>query len=142
MGNPFFQNVLAALILAGMKVPSAAAQMPAQSAAPAHEVAAYGSGPDTLLGGRIAALIAGDPTAARAHWGIAVTTLDGTPIYGLDEGKLFRPASNAKLFTTAAAMALLGPQSTVPTTVEGDMDASGIVHGDLRLVGHGDSNFG
>ena len=36
-----------------------------------------------------------------------VTEMDGTPIYGLDEGKLFRPASNVKLFTTSTALALL-----------------------------------
>lgn len=95
----------------------------------------------TPLAAQITTLLA-EPTAARAHWGIAVTELDGTPIYGLDEAKLFRPASNAKLFTTAAAMALLGPDATVSTTVEGDMDANGIVQHDLVLVGHGDANFG
>lgn len=95
----------------------------------------------TPLAKQISTLLA-EPTAARAHWGIAVTELDGTPIYGLDEGKLFRPASNAKLFTTAAAMAILGPDATVTTRVEGDMDANGIIPHDLRLVGHGDADFG
>jgi D-alanyl-D-alanine carboxypeptidase/D-alanyl-D-alanine-endopeptidase (penicillin-binding protein 4) len=83
-----------------------------------------------------------DPTVSRAHWGIAVTALDGTPIYGLDEGQLFRPASVAKLFTTTTAMALLGPEATVRTAVYGDLQPSGIVTADLELDGRGDANFG
>jgi D-alanyl-D-alanine carboxypeptidase/D-alanyl-D-alanine-endopeptidase (penicillin-binding protein 4) len=101
----------------------------------------YSTGTSTPLGQQIAALLA-NPDVSRAHWGIAVTTLDGTPLYGLDEGKLFRPASNVKLFTTAAAMALLGPNSTVDTDINfPPSDASGMVHGDLTLVGHGDANL-
>ena len=69
--------------------------------------------------------------------------MDGTPLYGLDEAKLFRPASTAKLFTTAAAMSILGPESTVVTGVYGDLDsASGVVTGDLVLLGQGDPSFG
>jgi D-alanyl-D-alanine carboxypeptidase/D-alanyl-D-alanine-endopeptidase (penicillin-binding protein 4) len=100
----------------------------------------FPTGEGTPLGAQIAALLA-DPGVSRAHWGIAVTALDGTAIYGLDEGKFFRPASNAKLFTTAAAMALLGPQATVTTKVFGDLDANGTVTGDLELVGAADANF-
>ena len=77
---------------------------------------AFPTGDTTPLGSKIATVLA-DPTVSRAHWGIAVTALDGTPIYGFDEGKLFRPASNAKLFTTAAAMALLGSNDTSLTVL-------------------------
>jgi serine-type D-Ala-D-Ala carboxypeptidase/endopeptidase (penicillin-binding protein 4) len=90
---------------------------------------------------QIAGLVA-QPTVSRAHWGISVTTLDGTPIYGLNEAQLFQPASNAKLFTTAAAMALLGPDWTFKTQLSGALDpVTGRVTGDLVLKGSGDANF-
>jgi D-alanyl-D-alanine carboxypeptidase/D-alanyl-D-alanine-endopeptidase (penicillin-binding protein 4) len=102
----------------------------------------YPTGADSPLGAQIAALLA-DPSVSRAHWGIAVTTLDGTPLYGHDEGELFRPASNNKIFTTATAMALLGPAKTFDTRIFGKLDAAtGEVTGDLTLVGGGDANFG
>ncbi len=84
-----------------------------------------------------------EPGVLRAHWGIAVTTLEGVPVLGIDEGKLFRPASTAKLFTTAAAFALLGPDTRFATRVYGDLDSStGTVRGDLLLLGGGDPSFG
>ena len=101
---------------------------------------AFPTGNTTPLGAQIAALLA-DPGVSRAHWGVAVTAMDGTPIFGLDEGKFFRPASNAKLYTTAAAMAMLGPNATVTTKIYGDLDANGTVAGDLRIVGAGDANL-
>jgi D-alanyl-D-alanine carboxypeptidase/D-alanyl-D-alanine-endopeptidase (penicillin-binding protein 4) len=79
---------------------------------------------------------------ARDHWGIYVTALDGTPIFALNEAQLFQPASNAKLFTTAAALALLGPDRTLTTRITGALDpTTGIVRGDLNLIGAGDANL-
>ena len=92
----------------------------------------------TALCGNLKILTASSP----AHWGLAVTALDGTPLCMIDAGKLFRPASNAKLFTAAAALALLGPDKTFNTEVDGKLDPStGIVTGDLTLVGGGDANL-
>ncbi len=73
-----------------------------------------------------------------------VTALDGAPIYSLNENQLFQPASNAKLFTTAAALALIGPDYRFKTQVvaSGDLDKRGVLHGDLKLVGGGDPSFG
>ena len=95
-----------------------------------------------LLSDQIAAILAA-PAVARDHWGIAVTTLDGSPIYSLNDAQLFHPASNAKLFTTAAALALLGPDQRFTTRVEYGSagDKSKAVRGDVTIVGSGDANF-
>jgi D-alanyl-D-alanine carboxypeptidase/D-alanyl-D-alanine-endopeptidase (penicillin-binding protein 4) len=94
------------------------------------------------LAAEITSLLA-DPAVARDHWGIYVTTLDGTPIYALNEAQLFQPASNAKLFTTASAMALLGRNQTFTTRIEygrvGRHDRK--VRGDVVIVGAGDADL-
>src|SRR5438270_12788693 len=80
------------------------------------------------------AQILSSPDVARDHWGIYVTALDGTPIYALNEAQLFQPASNTKLFTTAAALALLGPERTFETRVTGKLNpATHSVEGALTL---------
>jgi D-alanyl-D-alanine carboxypeptidase/D-alanyl-D-alanine-endopeptidase (penicillin-binding protein 4) len=139
---PAQRRMVVALSLAlTLSVQVSAAQAPAiqTSTAPAFPHPVYPT--DTPLGSQIAALLA-SPAVSRAHWGIAVTTLAGKPIYGLDEGQLFRPASNAKLFTTVAAMALLGPKRVLYTVVRGAApDPGGVVAGDLVLAGAGDPAF-
>ena len=100
------------------------------------------SGPCAELSKTIAALLEA-PAVARDHWGIAVIGMDGAPIYSLNEGQLFQPASNAKLFTTAAAMALLGPKATYATNLlaRGVFGDGGTLTGHLVLVGNGDANL-
>ena len=53
-------------------------------------------------------------------------------------------ASNMKLFTTATALAKLGPDHRIPTKVlrDGRVDANGILHGSLYLQGGGDPALG
>ena len=83
-----------------------------------------------------------EPAVARAHWGISVTRLDGTPILAINDGQYFQPASNAKLFTTAAAMALLPIDARLSTrVVAGSLPVDGVLDGDLQLVGAGDANL-
>src|SRR2546423_1289796 len=100
------------------------------------------SGPCTKLARTIAGLLEG-PEVSRDHWGIAVTRMDGAPIYLLNEGQLFQPASNAKLYTTAAAIALLGARMTLGTKVvaRGGMEGTTALKGDVVVVGAGDANL-
>ena len=94
------------------------------------------------LGPAIAQVLA-DPSVAHAHWGISVTTLEGAPVYALNEGQLFQPASNNKLFTTAAALALLGPDYRAKTYLleSGHVDRNGRLQGGLRLLGAADPSL-
>jgi len=99
--------------------------------------------PPDPLQQRIEAVLA-SPEAWRGHWGIKIVSLDsGKTLYSLNERKLFTPASNAKLFTTALALATLGPDFRFHTTVEaaGPPDKHGRIAGDVCLMGRGDPNL-
>jgi D-alanyl-D-alanine carboxypeptidase/D-alanyl-D-alanine-endopeptidase (penicillin-binding protein 4) len=88
--------------------------------------------------------ILSDPDTARGFWGIYAVSLDtGRQIFALNQDKLFTPASNTKLFTTAAVFALIGPDYRFKTTVEtmGSVDKYGRLNSDLILVGRGDPNL-
>jgi len=95
------------------------------------------------LASRISAILS-QPDLARGFWGVEVVSLSsGKVLYGQNADKLFTPASNTKLFTTAAALALIGPDYNFRTTVEtnGTLDKHGRLTGDLVLVGRGDPNL-
>ena len=88
--------------------------------------------------------ILGQPPLDRAHWGIDVRDLDsGKVIFSQNPQQLFLPASNTKLFTTAAALATAGPDYRFRTTVEaeGRIDSHGRLLGDLAIVGRAIPTF-
>ncbi len=92
---------------------------------------------------RIAAVLSA-PDLGQGFWGIEVISLStGKTVYLQNADKLFTPASNTKLFTTAAALALIGPDYQFHTTVEttANLDRYGRLNGDLLLVGRGDPNL-
>jgi D-alanyl-D-alanine carboxypeptidase/D-alanyl-D-alanine-endopeptidase (penicillin-binding protein 4) len=82
--------------------------------------------------------------ADKGLWGVLITdATTGEVLYSRNAGEYFMPASNAKLFSTALALATLGPDYRVRTTVAsvGALDANGVLNGDLVLLGRGDPNL-
>ena len=85
-----------------------------------------------------------DANAQKALWGVLVTDRDtGENLYELNPERFFTPASNAKIFTSALALAELGPEYRFHTTLEspGVLDADGRLSGDLIFVGRGDPDL-
>ena len=84
------------------------------------------------------------PGANKGTWGVLVTDEEtGEVLYARNSDSYFLPASCAKLFTTALALATLGPDYRVRTTIAstGPLDENGVLHGDLVLIGRGDANL-
>jgi D-alanyl-D-alanine carboxypeptidase/D-alanyl-D-alanine-endopeptidase (penicillin-binding protein 4) len=81
-----------------------------------------------------------DPVLNGSKVGVAVVDVDsGKVLYARNETGLFNPASNVKLFTTAAALAILGPEYRWKTVVYADGPiVGGELKGRLYLKGHGD----
>ncbi|MEE8417710.1 MAG: D-alanyl-D-alanine carboxypeptidase/D-alanyl-D-alanine-endopeptidase [candidate division Zixibacteria bacterium] len=92
------------------------------------------------IGGRIDSLVA-DTTLSNAHIGLAVYDITADSlIYSHNADRLFSPASNMKLFTSAAALGLLGPGYRFKTGFfrTGKIDKKGRLKGDLVIAGGGD----
>jgi D-alanyl-D-alanine carboxypeptidase/D-alanyl-D-alanine-endopeptidase (penicillin-binding protein 4) len=80
----------------------------------------------------------------KGFWGVLVTdAATGEVLYTRNADAYFAPASGAKLFTTALALATLGPDYRIRTTLAtaGALDANGLLDGDLVLTGRGDANL-
>ncbi len=84
-----------------------------------------------------------DPNIGNAFVGIHIEALDnGSVVYSRNAHKLFVPASNMKLYTTAAVLTKLGPAYKYPTVIamNGSVNDS-TVNGDLIIKGFGDPSI-
>ena len=89
---------------------------------------------------RLASLV-NSSVARSADTGIQVVEVDSGKVIAERNPHLpLTPASNMKIFTTAAAIDLLRPTFEVTTdvSVRGEILASGELDGDLRITGRGD----
>ncbi|HTL90299.1 MAG TPA: D-alanyl-D-alanine carboxypeptidase/D-alanyl-D-alanine-endopeptidase [Leptolyngbya sp.] len=79
-----------------------------------------------------------------ANWSVLVQTQapQGTRrnLYARNPSTQLAPASNNKLFTTAAALTKLGAQYQIRTPVFGNIDSPNLAT--LRVIGQGDPSFG
>lgn len=85
-----------------------------------------------------------DAEARGGLWGLLIEDRDtGEVLYDRNADRFFTPASNAKLFVTAFALAELGGDYRYRTTLESDsaMTNDGHLGGDLILVGRGDPDL-
>ena len=92
---------------------------------------------------RIQRFLDASPAARAAFWGVRVVDLDqNRVVFDRNANRLFLPASNAKLFTTAMALMRLGADYRFETRVLADREpgSDGCV-ASIRLVGGGDPNL-
>ncbi len=85
-----------------------------------------------------------ESNSSRDYWGILVCDRDtGETLYEDNADHFFTPASNAKIFTTALALATLGPEYRFHTTLESNaaLGTDGQLAGNLVLVGRGDPDL-
>ena len=93
------------------------------------------------LQARITALLE-QPKFAHGRWGVRIITHDGRPIFERDVDKVFMPASNMKLYTTAATLDALGPDFKLKTSVYTAGKIQGrTLKGNVILYGRGDPNL-
>ena len=80
------------------------------------------------------------PEFRNAQWGVLIVNpRTGDTLYSKNAGKLFMPASNMKIITSAAALTLLGPDYRYRTTflTDGQVRDS-LLDGNLLVIGRGD----
>ena len=92
---------------------------------------------------RLETILSGEQTA-KGEWGLLIMDAkNGEILFAQNADRYFVPASNMKLFTTALALATLGPEYRFRTTLEAKetVPADGKLDGSLYFVGRGDPNL-
>lgn len=82
-----------------------------------------------------------DSAGENAVWSVQIVErASGDVIYARNPRKNLIPASNVKLFTTAAAFKFLGAdyRFTTPLLTDGQIDSSGRLMGNIYIIGSGD----
>ncbi len=81
-----------------------------------------------------------DTLFSHAHWGVLIKSLNtGETWYSKNSSKMFMPASNQKILTTAAALSVLGPDYKFRTSLGfTEKITDGILEGDLVITSNGD----
>jgi D-alanyl-D-alanine carboxypeptidase/D-alanyl-D-alanine-endopeptidase (penicillin-binding protein 4) len=93
---------------------------------------------------KVEAVAAASPVASRGHWGAQFIDLGtGEVLFARNENNFFVPASNTKLFSTALALARLGPgyRQVTRLVAAQPLGPDGVLRGDLRLIGGGDATL-
>src|SRR5690349_18858746 len=119
------------------KKPAATRRVAAKPAAPAIP-------PGRTFEERLAGLVNGS-VANSSEASIQIVELEsGRAVAERNPHMPLAPASNMKLFTTGAAIDMLQPSFEIETGVyaRGDVDATGTLNGDLKVVGRGDPTIG
>src|SRR4051812_9618043 len=82
------------------------------------------------------------PEFANGHWGVLAVTTRGDTVYSHNAGKLFMPASNQKILTSAVALTQLGADYRYRTSfvAHGGIEG-GVLNGDLGVIGRGDPSI-
>lgn len=86
-----------------------------------------------------------DPVLRNANWGFVIYDPKTKKVVSsYNENASLVPASTTKLLTTETAMNLLGEKFRWITQLEfsGNIDADGVLQGDLYIVGSGDPSLG
>jgi serine-type D-Ala-D-Ala carboxypeptidase/endopeptidase (penicillin-binding protein 4) len=100
--------------------------------------------PAAVRFGERAEELLGAAPSSKGDWGLLIVDAkSGVTLYEKNADAYFVPASNMKLFTTALALARLGPEYRFHTTLEtrGTISPDGTLSGDVLLVGRGDPNL-
>jgi D-alanyl-D-alanine carboxypeptidase/D-alanyl-D-alanine-endopeptidase (penicillin-binding protein 4) len=132
--RPTRRLLISALLILHLSLAPVFAQQAAQAPAKPQTVAE--------LQARIAALL-DQPQFAASRFGVRVITGKGSIVFERDAEKTFAPASNMKLYTTAATLDAFGPEHRFKTSVYATKRdiRNGVLRGDLILYGRGDPNL-